>query len=74
MQPVRFKRIAPDESRIYLDDDFVGDVYRQPDCLRPGSHYYVIHLDEDYRGPVHVHERCRIREVAERLIATHPFL
>ena len=74
MESVRFKRIAPDESRINLDGDPVGEVYRQPDCLRLGSHYFVIHLDEDHRGPVRVHDRSRIREVAERLVATHPFL
>ena len=52
MQSVTFRRIAPDESRIYHDSDLVGEVYRQADCLKPGSHDYVIHLDEDCRGPV----------------------
>ena len=72
MQSVTFKRIAPDESRIYHDGDLVGEVYRQADCLKPGSHDYVIHLDEDCRGPVRVHERERIREVVQRLVDTHP--
>ncbi len=72
MDRVTFKRIAPDESRIYRDGDRVGDIYRQPDCLVPGAHYYVVHLDEDWRGPVRVHDRARVREVAERLVRTHP--
>ena len=72
MDRVTFKRIAPDESRIYHDGDRVGDIYRQPDCLEPGAHYYVVHLDEDRRGPVRVHDRARVREVAERLVRTHP--
>ena len=44
----------------------------QPDILNPGEHYYVVHLDEDYRGPVRVHERSRIRDVAQYLVDTHP--
>ena len=72
MDRVTFKRIDPHEARIYRDGEYVGDVHRQPDVLEPGGHYYVIHLDEDRRGPVRVHERPRIREVAERLVETHP--
>ncbi len=68
MQSVTFRRIAPDDSRIYHD----GEVYRLADCLKHGSHYYVIHLDEDFRGPIRVHQRSRIREVTERLVDTHP--
>ena len=30
------------------------------------------HLDEDPRGPVRVHDRSRIREVAEQRIRSHP--
>ena len=71
MPSLTFKRITPHESGIYHDGDLVGEVYRHPDCLHPGSHYYVIHLDEDYRGPVRVHDRGRIRDVAERLVETH---
>ena len=72
MDTVIFKRIAPDESRIHLGGEHVGDVYRRPDCLVPGSHYYVIHIDEDFRGPIRVHRRERIHEVAEHLVDTHP--
>ena len=31
-----------------------------------------IHLSEDHRGPVKVHDRARIRETAQRLVDTHP--
>ena len=72
MDRLAFKRIAPEESRIHRDGDCVGHVYRQDDILNPGSHYYVVHLDEDPRGPARVHERARVREAAERLVRTHP--
>ena len=32
------------------------------------------HLSEDPRGPVRVHERHRVREVARHLLDTHPML
>ena len=72
MSAIAFRRIAPDESRIYRDGDRVGDVFRQQDVLSPGSHFYVVHLDEDPRGPCRVHDRNRIREVAEQLVLSHP--
>ena len=72
MCQVSFKRVTPEESRIFADGDYVGDVYRHPDILREGEHYYVVWLDEDYRGPVRVHERKRIREVAEQRVRSHP--
>ena len=72
MCQVSFKRITPEESRIFADGDYVGDVYRHPDILHEGEHYYVVWLDEDFRGPVRVHERERIREVAEQRVRSHP--
>ena len=72
MGRVTFKRITPHESRIYADGDHVGDVYRQDDILAPGHVFYVLHIDEDPRGPQRVHERHRIREVAQRLVDSHP--
>ena len=72
MSGIAFRRIAPDEARIVLDGDHVGDVYRQEDVLSPGSYFYVVHLDEDPRGPRRVHDRSRIREVTERLVLSHP--
>ena len=72
---VTFKPIASDESRICdADGDYVGDVYAQDDILNPGSRVYVVHLNEDPRGFVRVHERHRIREVAEERLRSHPFL
>ena len=73
MSDIDFRRINPHESRIYQDGDCVGHVYRQDDILNPGSHCYVIHLFEDYRGPKRVHDRNRIREIAQRMVDTHPF-
>ena len=74
MSQVMFKRIATDESRIYdADGEYVGDVYALDDPLRIGARYFVIQLDEDPRGPVRVHERSRIRDVAEQRIRSHPF-
>ena len=39
-----FRRITPEESRIYQDGAIVGEVYRQEDVLNAGRHHYVIHL------------------------------
>ena len=72
MDHVTFERINPGESRIRLDGDCVGFVYREPDALDPDAHCYVVHLNEDWRGPVSVQDRARIREVTERLVDTHP--
>ena len=73
MYEVTFKRITPRESRIYdADGDHVGNVYCHDDILAPGRVYYVVHLYEDPRGPRRVHERHRIREVAQSLLDSHP--
>ena len=72
MSEITFKRVALHEARIFQDGDHVGDLYRQTDILDPSSSYFVIHLDEDSRGPVRVHERSRVRAVAQRLLDTHP--
>ena len=72
MSAIAFRRIAPDESRIYRDGVHVGDVYAHDDILNPGSRVYVVHLSEDPRGFVRVHERHRVREVAEERIFSHP--
>ena len=36
-----FRRITPEESRIYQDGAIVGEVYRQEDILNRGRHHYV---------------------------------
>ena len=75
MSAVTFKRIASDESRIYdADGAHVGDVYAQDDILNPGARVYVVHLSEDPRGFVRVHDRSRVREVAEERLRSHPLL
>ena len=75
MSRVTFKRIASDQANIYDEDgDFVGEVFRQPDILNAGEHYFIIVLDEDPRGFARVHDRSRIRQVAEERLATHPLL
>ena len=75
MCQVTFKRITPEESRIYdADGHHVGDVYAHADILDPGARVYVVHLSEDPRGFVRVHDRARIRQVAEERLRSHPFL
>ena len=70
---VTFKLVAADEARILADDQYVGDLYRHPDILSPGKVFFVVHLEDDPRGPCRVHERHRIREVVAQRIRTHPF-
>lgn len=72
MSDITFRRVAPDEARILADGEHVGDLYRQDDILKPGAVFYVVHLSEDPRGPIRVHERALIREVAENRVRTHP--
>ena len=67
---IRFKRTLPDHAHMYHGEELVGELTRQPDLLNSGSWFYVIHLFDDMRGPVRVHDRKRIREVAEQRIRT----
>ena len=65
--------MTADEARIYdADGDYVGDVFRQLDILDADRHVYVIHLAEDPRGWVRLHERERVREVTQGFLETHP--
>ena len=74
MDTVSFKRTAPGESRIHdRDGDHLGDVRGLDDPLRKAARYFVVHLFDDPRGPVRVHDRRRVRETARRLADTHPF-
>ena len=70
---VTFQRVADDEARILADGEYVGDLYRQRDILSPDAVLYIVHLEDDPRGFVRVHERRRVREVAIERIRTHPF-
>ena len=72
MSPVTFKRVTPHESRIYSDGDHIGDVYRQDDILSPGQAFWIVHLHDDPRGPRRVHDRGRIRHLAQSLLDSHP--
>ena len=72
MSGITFTRVAPDEARVYQDGEHVGDLYRHADILAPGAVYYVVHLHEDPRGPVRIHERARIREITEQRVRSHP--
>ncbi len=75
MSRVTFRQIAADQANIHDEDgDCVGEVFRYPDILRPGHLVYTIHYFEDPRGPVHVSDRSRIRQVAEQRWASHPLL
>ena len=75
MSAVTFERVAPDQSRIYdAAGDYVGNVYAQDDILNPGARVFVVHLSEDPRGFVRVHDRSRVREVAEERLRSHPLL
>ena len=71
---IGFRRVGENEVRVYQDGDHVGDVFLQDDILNAGEVFYVVHLSEDPRGPVRVHERYRVREVARHLLDTHPML
>ena len=70
---VTFQRVADDEARILADGEYVGDLYRQRDILSPDALLYVLHLEDDPRGFVRVHERHRVHEVAVERIRSHPF-
>ncbi len=72
MGQITFRRIGADEARIYQDGEHVGDLFRQRDILNTASSFFVIHLDEDPRGPVRVHQRDRIREVTRERLGSHP--
>ena len=72
MEQLDFNRIARNEWRIRLGTDIVGHVLRMPDVLEPGAAVFVIHLDEDARGPVRVHDADRVRAETQRMVRTHP--
>ncbi len=73
MTEIAFQSVGEDEARVLPDGEVVGDLYRHPDILKPGSRYYVIRLIEEPRGPARVHDRSRVREVARTRVASHPY-
>ena len=74
MSHITFKRVRADESRIYdADGEYVGDVYAHNDILNPGQRVYLVLLEGDPRGWKAVHDRDRIREVAEERLRSHPY-
>ena len=70
MTDITFRRTAEDEARILADGECVGDLYRQGDILKPGSHYYVIHLIEEHVAARDMLRRSRIACVAIGAIRT----
>ena len=71
---VTFQRVADDEARILADGEYVGDLYRQRDILSRDAVLFIVHVEDDPKGWRRVHERHRIREVAEERLRSHPFL
>ena len=68
-----FALSAPDEVRIYRDNEYIGDIYRDEDILEPGRFHFIVWLAEDWRGWKRVTERSQLRAIAERWVETHPF-
>ena len=54
---LEFKRTDDDEVRIYKDQTYIGDIYKDEDILNSGQHYYIIWLSDDYRGWKKVRDR-----------------
>ena len=74
MSHVSFKRVRPDESRIYdAEGDYVGDVYAHDDILNPGQRVYLVLPEDDPRGWATVRDRARIPELAMERLLTHPY-
>ena len=74
MSEISFRRVSPEESRIHdADGVHVGDVYAHDDILNSGKRVYLVLLEDDPRGWSAVHDRARIREVAEARLLTHPY-
>ena len=71
---ISFSRTASDESRILsADGEHLGDVYAYDDTLNGDARVFEIHLVEDWRGPVRLHERAKVRETAQRMVDTLPW-
>ena len=67
---LRFRRCFGDECDIVLFGETVGTVSRRPDFVAGGnSHFYVVHLHDDHRGPRQVDDREQVKAVAAEMIA-----
>ena len=73
MSHLTFKRVRPDESRIYADGEYVGDVYAHDDIINPDRRVYLVLIEDGPRGWVAVHDRARIRQVAEERLLSQPY-
>ena len=74
MSHVIFKRVRPDESRIYdADGEYVGDVYAHDDILNPDQRVYQVLLEDDPRGWATVPDRARVPQVAAERLLSHPY-
>ena len=68
-----FQLTAPDEVRIYRSGEYIGDIYKDEDVLRPGRFHYLVWLVEDWRGWKRVTDRSQLRAVTEQWVESHPF-
>ncbi len=69
---ITFGAAVDDEVYIYLDNKAVGSIYKAESVLTPGTHDYLVHLADDYRGWKRVTDRSKLRAETERWIHTHP--
>ena len=67
---IQFKRTLSNHAHIYHGGELVEELTKQPDLLKHGTWFYVVHLFDDCRGPTRIHDRKRVREVAEERIRT----
>ena len=67
---IHFKRTLSDHAHMYHDQELVGRTHKLPDFSTKVPSFYVVHLFDDRRGPIRVHDSNRILEVAEQHIRT----
>ncbi len=66
---ITFRRSGEDEYMIVVYGETVGSVTRRIDYATPDrSHYYVVHLSEDWKGPRQVDKRSEIRPAAAAML------
>ena len=72
MSQVVILSLSDDESRIYKDGEYVGDVYHETDIL-DGEPVHLVHLNEDPRGWERVRNRTDVLAAAAQRIESHPY-